>query len=57
MVRESLNPKLYISGMVLTMFDSRTNLAEQPLETLEPSAEGIIRLSVPAHQVLSLKLA
>ncbi len=29
MVRESLNPKLYISGMVLTMYDARTNLADQ----------------------------
>ena len=29
MVREHLNPQLFISGMVLTMFDSRTNLAEQ----------------------------
>lgn len=29
LVRESLNPQLYISGMVLTMFDARTNLAEQ----------------------------
>jgi len=29
LVRENLNPQLYISGLVLTMFDSRTNLAEQ----------------------------
>lgn len=29
LVREGLNPGLFISGMVLTMFDSRTNLAEQ----------------------------
>lgn len=29
LVRENLNPQLYISGMVLTMFDPRTNLAEQ----------------------------
>jgi chromosome partitioning protein len=29
LVRESLNPRLFISGMVLTMFDSRTNLAGQ----------------------------
>jgi len=29
LVRESLNPQLYISGMVLTMFDTRTNLSQQ----------------------------
>ncbi len=29
LVRESLNPALYISGMVLTMYDPRTNLAGQ----------------------------
>lgn len=29
LVRENLNPQLYISGMVLTMFDARTNLAGQ----------------------------
>lgn len=29
LVRESLNPALYISGMVLTMHDPRTNLAGQ----------------------------
>jgi chromosome partitioning protein len=29
LVRESLNPRLFISGMVLTMYDSRTNLAGQ----------------------------
>jgi chromosome partitioning protein len=29
MVRESLNPQLFITGMVLTMFDPRTNLSDQ----------------------------
>jgi len=32
LVRKSLNPQLLISGMVLTMFDSRTNLATQVVE-------------------------
>ncbi len=29
LVRENLNPQLFISGMVLTMFDPRTNLSAQ----------------------------
>jgi chromosome partitioning protein len=29
MVQESLNPKLSVEGVVLTMYDSRTNLAQQ----------------------------
>jgi len=32
LVREHLNPQLFISGMVLTMFDPRTNLASQVVE-------------------------
>lgn len=32
MVRDSLNPSLAISGVVLTMFDSRTNLARQVVD-------------------------
>jgi chromosome partitioning protein len=32
LVRESLNPRLVISGIVLTMFDSRTNLATQVVQ-------------------------
>jgi chromosome partitioning protein len=32
LVRENLNPQLMITGMVLTMFDARTNLATQVVE-------------------------
>lgn len=32
LVRDNLNPQLFISGMVLTMFDSRTNLAQQVVD-------------------------
>lgn len=29
LVRESLNPNLYVAGVIMTMFDSRTNLAAE----------------------------
>ncbi len=29
MVRENLNPQLFITGMILTMYDPRTNLSDQ----------------------------
>jgi chromosome partitioning protein len=54
LVRESLNPKLMISGMVLTMFDGRTNLAAQvvsevrthfPHETFRTIIPRSVRLS------------
>jgi chromosome partitioning protein len=54
LVREGLNPGLYISGMVLTMFDSRTNLAEQvvnevrshfPQQTFRTVVPRSVRLS------------
>jgi len=32
LVRENLNPHLYVAGMVLTMFDARTNLAKEVIE-------------------------
>ncbi|MGH9529100.1 MAG: ParA family protein [Terriglobales bacterium] len=34
-IRESLNPNLAIEGVVLTMFDDRTNLAQQVTEELK----------------------
>jgi chromosome partitioning protein len=32
LVREGLNPRLHISGVVMTMFDGRVNLAQQVVE-------------------------
>ncbi len=54
MVRESLNPALFISGMVLTMYDPRTNLSDQvvaevrshfPLQTFSTVIPRSVRLS------------
>jgi chromosome partitioning protein len=54
MVRESLNPGLFISGMVLTMYDPRTNLSDQvvaevrnhfPEQTFETVIPRSVRLS------------
>jgi chromosome partitioning protein len=54
LVRENLNPRLTISGMILTMFDGRTNLAAQvvrevrtyfPEQTFRTIVPRSIRLS------------
>jgi chromosome partitioning protein len=59
MVRSSLNPHLFISGMILTMFDSRTNLSTQvvnevrsyfPQQTFGTVVPRSVRLSeAPSH--------
>jgi chromosome partitioning protein len=54
MVREHLNPQLFISGMVLTMFDSRTNLAEQVVtEVRSHFPEQTFRTVIPRSVRLS----
>ena len=54
MVREHLNPQLFISGMVLTMFDSRTNLAEQVVtEVRTHFPEQTFRTVIPRSVRLS----
>jgi chromosome partitioning protein len=51
LVRENLNPKLTISGMVLTMYDPRTNLSTQVVNEVrkhfaQQTFESIIPRSV-----------
>lgn len=54
LVRESLNPALYISGMVLTMYDSRTNLAEQVVHEVRTHfPEQAFRTVIPRNVRLS----
>ena len=49
----SWNPKLSVDGVVLTMFDERTNLAQQVAEELEDviSAIASVRPPFPEHTI------
>jgi len=48
LVRENLNPQLFISGMVLTMYDPRTNLAAQVVaEVRKYFPQQVFRTVVP----------
>ncbi|MDD8020224.1 MAG: ParA family protein [Acidobacteriota bacterium] len=42
MVRTYFNPQLYIEGILLTMFDERTNLSRQVAEEIKNSLKGIL---------------
>ncbi|MDD8030398.1 MAG: ParA family protein [Acidobacteriota bacterium] len=42
MVRTYFNPKLYIEGILLTMFDERTNLSRQVAEEIKQSLQGVL---------------
>lgn len=54
LVRESLNSALYISGMVLTMYDARTNLAEQVVQEVRAHfPEQAFRTVIPRNVRLS----
>ena len=54
MVREELNPSLRIGGVLLTMFDSRTNLAHQVVEEVRSFfGEQVFRTVIPRNVRLS----
>jgi chromosome partitioning protein len=49
-VRASVNPKLVIEGVLLTMYDDRTNLAQQVTETLrEYFKDRLFRTVIPRN--------
>jgi chromosome partitioning protein len=54
LVREGLNPKLQVGGVVMTMFDARTKLAEQVVaEVRKHFGERVFRTIVPRSVRLS----
>ena len=49
-VRQGLNPELKIEGVLLTMFDERTNLAQQVAESLRQYfQESLFKTSIPRN--------
>lgn len=54
MVRQELNPSLEVGGVLLTMFDSRTNLAHQVAEEVRAFfGERVFRTIIPRNVRLS----
>ena len=54
LVRRNLNEELQIEGVLLTMYDSRTNLSEQVVEEVrEYFKEKVYRTIVPRNVRLS----
>src|ERR687898_3587181 len=54
MVREELNPDLRIGGVLLTMFDTRTNLAHQVVEEVRSFfGDQVFRTVIPRNVRLS----
>ena len=41
-VREALNPKLHIRGILFCLFDPRTNLAQQVVREVETHFKGLV---------------
>jgi chromosome partitioning protein len=53
-VRDALNPKLHVSGVLVTMFDGRTRLALEVIRELEKFfPEQIFKTQVPRNVRLS----
>jgi chromosome partitioning protein len=53
-VRTYLNPSLTIEGILLTMYDERTNLSKQVLEEIRNSLKGIIyKIVIPRNVKLA----
>ena len=49
-VRDALNPEIHIEGVLLTMYDDRTNLAQQVTETLrEYFKERLFKTVIPRN--------
>ena len=54
MVREELNPDLQIGGVLLTMFDARTNLAHQVVDEVRAFfGDQVFRNVIPRNVRLS----
>lgn len=50
LIRERLNSSLYIDGIVFTMFDARTNLSNQVVETVKTNLkQNIYKTTIPRN--------
>jgi chromosome partitioning protein len=53
-VRDALNPTLYVSGVLVTMFDGRTRLATEVIRELEKFfPEQIFKTQIPRNVRIS----
>ena len=54
LVREQLNPRCYLAGIIVTMYDSRTNLAKQVVNNVrEYFPDQVFRAIIPRNVRLS----
>ena len=54
-IKSAFNPQLAVSGIVLTMFDSQTNLANEVLADLSSFLEAAREMDVPWQNAMLLK--